>query len=306
MKKKRVLITGISGFLGKSLGIFLSGNNFQVFGCDLKGNSLDENMIVCDLSSKDEIGKFLFDVKPDYIFHLAGTRGKDQTQEALESNFSITKDFFEIIFSIVDYNPRIIIPGSAAEYGDSVSAKGKINEETAALPNSEYGSVKLRQTNLGLLYATKGMDIVIARIFNVLGNGTPSDLSVGRFAQQIVDLERNEGKRVINTYSLSSTRDFLDIEDVCSALLNLAEEGKTGQVYNVCSGNGLSIRDILVRMLKISKVKDISINEQVNCKGSIQKSIGDNAKIINNTGWKPKINIEKSLKNTIKYYRSLK
>lgn len=305
--RKKILITGCSGFLGKSVHDFLSKKKaFAVFGVDIKGKASKNSYFTCDLSNQKEIRSILIDLKPDYIFHLAGGRGQLDNDALFKAIFLTTKCLLGAVLSIDNYNPRVIIPGSAAEYGDLIQAKGKIDEKTLSGPNSWYGLVKLMQTNLALFYVTQGVDVVIGRIFNVLGKRTPLDLSIGRFAEQIVSVEKTKIKRVINTYNLSSIRDFLDIDDVCSALFAVAKKGEAGQIYNICSGSGLSIRDVLARLLKLSEVKNIFINEKVECVGSIRKSVGSNAKLKKATGWKPKVNIEESLTNTIKYYRRLK
>lgn len=301
--KKKLLITGVFGFLGGSFKDFLyQKKSFEVFGVDLKCDFPDKRNICCDLCDEKEVTELLMDIRPDTIFHFAGGRAQNE-DVFLKSNFLTTKTILNAVLGIENYSPRVIIPGSSAEYGAMSQIKGKINEKVVSNPNSWYGFVKLMQTNVALFYANQGMDVVIGRIFNILGKGVPSDLCAGRFAEQIVLIEKGESGRVINAHNLNSVRDFLDIEDVCSALLALAEKGKSGEIYNICSGIGLSIRDLLAQLLQYAGITDISINEKTGHGESIFKSIGSNAKIRKITMWKQKIDIQKSLKDTLEYYR---
>jgi len=301
--KKKLLVTGSSGFLGRSFRDFLSRENeFDVFGVDLKCESSDNRNICCDLSNQKKITDILSDIRPDAIYHFAGGRVQEE-EVLLKTSFTTTRLLFNALLSIEGFKPRVIIPGSSAEYGTMNGARNKIDEKSDNRPNSWYGFVKLMQTNLALFYANQGVDVVIGRIFNILGKGVPSDLCAGKFAEQIASIERDEGAKTINTFSLNSIRDFLDIEDVCCALLAVAKKGKSGEIYNICSGSGLSIRKLLTRLLQYSEKKDILINEKTEQCGSIFESIGSNAKIKSEVMWQPKINIEKSLKDTLEYYR---
>lgn len=298
-----MLITGASGFLGGAFQSFLSHNkSFEIFSVDIKCISTKKRNFDCDLCNKEKVRSILLNIRPDYIFHFAGGRVQ-QEDVLLKTNFLTTKVLFNAILSIADYKPRVIIPGSAAEYGTMGRTKSRMEERANAQPNSWYGFVKLIQTNLALFYAAQGVDVVIGRIFNISGKGAPPDLCVGRFAEQIILIEKSKGRKEIATFNLNSVRDFLDINDVCCALLAIAKKGKTGEIYNICSGAGLSIRDLLTMLLQYSKAKDISVNEKVECFGSIHKSIGSNAKVRKATGWQPDISMEKSLKDTLKYYR---
>lgn len=301
--KKKLLVTGVSGFLGRSFQNFLSREkSSEVFGVDIKCEPSDERNFRCDLCSQKEITDVLLNVRPDIIYHFAGGRARNE-EVLLKTIFLTTKILFNAILSIEGFKPRVVIPGSSAEYGTLSRAEKKIDERADTKPSSWYGFVKLMQTNVALFYADQGVDVVIGRIFNILGEGVPSDLCVGRFAEQIVSIERGEEERTINTLSLNSVRDFLDIEDVCRALLAIAKNGKSGEIYNICSGSGLSIKDLLARLIQYSGVTDILINEKAGHSESIFKSIGSTTKIKRTVMWQPKINIEKSLKDTLEYYR---
>jgi len=301
---KKVLITGVNGFIGSALLRYIKENNRKIDVCGIsrKSTRKQKNIFPCLLTSPGRVYKILSEVRPHYIFHLAGGRINDR-DKLYESNFLTTKILFESIDKIKGYRPRVIIPGTAAECGE-VDPKVKwIKESVVSNPVSWYGFVKYMQTSLGMMYAQNGFNVVIARMFNISGYGTPSTLAIGKFSEEISLIERKAKSAVVCSGNLDGKRDFLDIDDACSALWALARYGESGEIYNVCSGRSYTMSDLLQRLILKSKVKNIVSKEN---KSSFHKSfdvIGSNAKIKKATNWKPKISIQKSLENTLNYYR---
>jgi len=302
--KKKILITGVNGFIGGALWQFIEKKvDVDIYGIAVKPRYANKRIFACDLTNERKIFNILAKNKPDYIFHLAGGRIDDQ-RKLYEANLLTTQSLFEAIKKIKHYQPRIIIPGTAAEYGRINSHLKLINEGTYPQPVSWYGFVKYMQTSLALMYARNGFNVVIARMFNILGHGTPSTLAIGRFSEEISLIERKVKSAVVCCGNLDGKRDFLDIEDVCSALWALARYGKSGEIYNVCSGKSYAISDLLQKLILKSKVKNIV--SKVN-KNSLYESfdvIGSNTNIKKVTNWRPKISIQKSLENTLNYYRN--
>ena len=171
------------------------------------------------------------------------------------------------------------------------------------MPTSWYGLTKYSQTLLGLMYAQKGADVVLARIFNICGYGMPETLALGKFAKQIAAIEEGKQEAAIQTGNLSGRRDFLDVEDVCAALMLLAEKGKAGEVYNVASGKFCRIRDLLKKMIRYSAVPKIVVREDKAASAESHDIAGRNSKLKGCTAWQPKTTIDQSLKNTLAFYR---
>ena len=327
-----ILITGVSGFIGHALWDYFKTRDLQAYGVDVQLRRSSPFLFACDLSDPIKLKKILVRVKPDFIFHLAG--GRPQDEDLLwEANFIPTKRLLDVIGQIKSIHPCIVIPGSAAEYGKIKMPQKLVDEKVQPQPLAWYGFVKHMQTGLGLMHAAKGVDVRIARIFNIGGYGTPATLALGNFAQKIVQIEKGMTP-LLRVGSLSGRRDFLDIEDVCSALWAIARRGRRGQVYNVCSGQSLNMRQLLDKLIRYSEVKNIAVIElplnkhnfksptsvkelqgrfEVG-KGKLNKEdkkptattfdiAGSNAKIKQLTGWRPRIGMEESLKNTLRYYR---
>jgi len=301
---KKVLITGSSGFLGKALWQYLKkyGPGLRIYGLTRKRGSRDHDVFVCDFKNKRRVGLILEAIKPDYIFHCAG--GRMAERKALrEANVVTTKCLLEAIRGMKRDWPRVIIPGSAAEYGKMPSGRRKIHESYRCVPLSVYGAVKLEQTSAALASARQGMDVVVARIFNTMGERTPPALAAGRFAEQIARIEKGLSKAVIETKNLTGKRDFLDIGDVCSALWAVARYGKSRQVYNVCSGRPVTVKKVLRKLLSLSKIRDIAVNEHKDDTSSSFDVIGSNAKLRSLSGWSAQVAMERSLKDTLDSYR---
>jgi len=306
--KKRILITGVNGFIGGALRRFIRDRNlnFEVFGIDLlKPAQADQQIFVCDLNNHRKLQRILSKIRPEYIFHLTGGRivGK---KKLLQSNLLISQVLFETIKKVPNFWPRIIIPSTAAEYGNA-GWRGKfITENANQRPISWYGFVKSMQTGLSLTYAQQGFDVVVGRIFNISGFGTPPTLVIGKFAYEISCIEKERKKKVIYTKDLAVRRDFLDIQDVCSALLAIAKDGQSGEIYNICSSKAYSIKDLLQKLLSYSGVRGVRIKEYKNGDGEVRDAIGSNLKIKGATRWRPQVPIEQSLLDTLNFYRVYK
>jgi len=292
--KKTILITGAHGFLGSSLSAFLRKHQK---GFKLHGIAHED----CDLAEPGAVKPILRRLKPAYIFHFAGGR-TDDVRRMLDANFETTKNLLDAVAEL-GLKTRVVIPGSAAEYGN-IHGKKLITENCLPKPLGWYGFVKLLQTNLGLFYARQGLDVVVVRMFNICGANTPASLSIGGFARQIVAIERGE-KPVIKTKNLGGKRDFLDIDDICRGLWMIARKGKAGEIYNLCSGRSSSIRTLLQRLLRSAHSRDIRVQENKQDSSLSFDVIGANAKFRSVVPWSPRVSLEQSLQNTLDSYRRL-
>ena len=305
--KKRILITGASGFIAGRLRSFVEEKKlpFEVGGISHRWEDPQIKVFRCDFTDPKKLREILSSFRPDYIFHLAGGRLPDE-KEMLFANFETTRVLFDALQGVENFHPRIIIPSTAAEYGRLAKTVKFVREESPLHPVSWYGFVKYMQTSLSLMYARRGFDVVVARMFNILGSGVPESLAVGRFAKEIVKIEQGRHPAILETRNLSGKRDFLDVEDICSGLISIALHGKKGESYNLCSGRAYGIRPLLKKLLKYSVVKQIEIKEEKENFSHSYDCIGSNAKIKKTLSWKPQISIDESLQKSLNYYRGLK
>lgn len=299
----RILITGVSGFIGSTLWSLLhQQKGFETFGISHRPPVITRsNIFVCPITDKKRILTILSSVKPDGIIHLAGGKS-DNDRETFESNFLGTQCLLEALEETGLRKTRVVIPGTAAEYGN-VKGYRSVTETAIARPINWYGLVKNLQVNLGLFYARRGMNVVIARIFNVMGYGTPARLALGRFARDIAAIEKKGGRGVLLSGTLNDRRDYLDVDDVSRALVALLRKGRSGEIYNVASGKVYPMRELLHQLIRQSSAKNIVVREKKTGVVPSCNAAGVNAKIKKATGWTPRISIDESLDRTLAFYR---
>jgi GDP-4-dehydro-6-deoxy-D-mannose reductase len=255
-----------------------------------------------DLLNVKQLGKYLKQERPDFIFHLAGGRSGDLSQ-LIDDNVLTTINLLESIRSQEKYRPRVMITGSAAEYGQIIGDKKPILENAANHPVGRYGWVKLLQTQIALHYAGLGQDIVIARLFNILGPGVGEDMAPGKLAQDIAVLERSSRSGILRVSRLEAVRDFLDIRDICEALYALSLKGKAGEIYNVCSQKGVTLRGLLDGMIAASRLPGVKVKENKKIDPGVMYAVGSSLKLRRTTGWQARYDFTQSISDTLEFYR---
>ncbi|HEX3032899.1 MAG TPA: GDP-mannose 4,6-dehydratase [Bacillota bacterium] len=298
MNNKRILITGINGFIGRNLAKYL-GDSFPqaaVFGVARTCQSQEGRYLQADLLDKEALDRVIREIQPDVVFHLAGVIFSRDWTEFYQGNVETTINVLEAVKKS-QYPTRIIIPGSAAEYGKVDTAYLPLLEEQEPNPISPYGVSKLWQTTTARYYASQGLDVVMGRIFNVIGPGVPQGLSIGAFLNQLKKIKSGELPPRIEVGNLKPKRDFLDILDVCQAMVALASSGKGGEIYNICSGASVSMEVILEMMITALGVNPevVGMPERIR-PADIDDIYGDNSKLVTQTGWSRRIQLEESIR----------
>ncbi|MBD3248788.1 NAD-dependent epimerase/dehydratase family protein [Candidatus Woesearchaeota archaeon] len=304
----KALITGITGFVGEHLSDYLQDKGHQVFGIDKNEKELKGAIIYkADILDKKKINSIISKIKPDYIFHLAAISSVVNSFKIPDTTMKInvegTKNILDTIL-VSNIDSRILIVTSPHVYG--IPKQSPITEEHILQPNSPYAKSRVEQEKLCFEYQKKyDMNIIISRSFNHTGPGRPPEFVCSDFAKQIVDIEKGIIKqKVIKTGDLSIRRDFFDVRDIVKAYLLAVEKCIPGQIYNICSGNDYSIKDILDILLSMSYAKIKIIQDQTKIRSSdIPVIIGNCSKFKEQTGWKPKISFEKTLKDLLNYWR---
>jgi nucleoside-diphosphate-sugar epimerase len=240
---RKVLLTGSTGALGKALGGRLRAEpgRFMVFA---PGRLKRDDPL--DLRDSEQIARSVERTRPDLILHLAATFSND-FDEAYAVNVAATRYLLAAV-EASGQPVRVVLVGSAAEYGAVTADENPISEDHVLRPVSIYGITKAWQTELAYLHASRGTDVVVARIFNLTGPQLSERLFVGRLHKQIEELRRGERTR-IEVGPLSAIRDYLPINDAVTQLLAIADFGEPGKVYHVASGRPVTMRELLAREL---------------------------------------------------------
>ena len=313
---KKALITGIAGFAGSHLAQFLLSQKIRVFGFYHPAHATENlvqikknlNLFACDILKKKDLARHLKKINPDYVFHLAAFSSPPQSfqnpKKTLENNILGQLNLLETL-ALMKSLAKILVVGSADEYGKIDEKLLPANENIPLAPLSPYAVSKVAQDMLGYqFYLHQKLNIVRVRPFNHIGPGQSPNFVVSAFASQIVQLEIRGGGS-IKVGNLESYRDFTDVRDMVKAYFVALEKGTLGEVYNIGSGKPVKIALILKLLLSLSSVKITVQKDRRRLRpGDIKIIYCDYSKFKKQTGWQPKIALEKTLSDTIEYERS--
>ncbi len=210
-----------------------------------------------------ELEDCIYNFHPEYLLHLASysSVGFSWKNPALSfrNNVDIFLNLLEIIRKLVP-SCRILSVGSSEEYGNVTDEMIPLKEDYSLTPVSPYAVARVAQENLSKVYCTGfGLDIVMTRSFNHIGPGQRDIFVISSFAKQLVEHKKKNNNNIeLITGNIQIIRDFLDVRDVVAAYYKLLESGKRGEVYNVCSGIGISLKEIIDIMCKNMDLKVIT------------------------------------------------
>lgn len=309
----RILVTGGNGFIGSYLVNSLIQDNHDVFSSSRTNPKKLENLrrgikfFKCDFKDSESIKSMLKHVEPEAIYHLSSQSNIPDSWNNPLQTFKINVDGTITLLEEAKNSktePKIHIVCSSAEYGSVDSNDIPIHEDVKFRPSSPYAVSKISMDMLGYSYwRSYGMKITRSRPFAIVGPGKSADV-LTQWSQNIVEIEIGE-KENLMVGNLNAIRDYLDVRDSVSALKTIVSKGKSGQVYNICSSEGLKLKRI-IEILKSLCKKKFKIKEDPN---RLRPSddpvlIGDNKKLIN-LDWKPQFQIESSIKDTLEYWRKI-
>lgn len=310
---EKCLITGCEGFVGSHLADLLVGEGFDVYGTMYeKTKNVDHlkgkiKVFKCDMNSRSNVESIVKAVKPDYLFHLAAQSFVDvswgKPELTIRTNIIGTLNFFEATRKL-GMDPVIEIVGSSSVYGAD-QGKIPIGEDTNFGPTSFYAVSKVGEEMLGHLYhKVYGMKSIEVRPFNMTGPRKTGD-ACADFTKGLVEIERGR-QNELRVGNLDAVRDFTDGRDAARVLLLLAQKGIPGEIYNLCSGKGHRMRDILNKAISISGLENVKV---VQVKQKLRPYddpiyIGDNSKL-RALGWRPRISIEKTLLDMLEHWRGV-
>jgi GDP-4-dehydro-6-deoxy-D-mannose reductase len=313
----RILITGITGFVGSHLAEYaLSRGDVEVYGT-VRWRSRTENiegildrvhLVDCDLRDAVAVRKTLEEIKPEYIFHLAAqsyvpTSWKAPA-ETLFTNIISELNLLEAMRDL-DLEARIQVAGSSEEYGLVFEHETPITEDNPLRPLSPYAVSKVAQDMLAYQYhRSYGLYTVRTRAFNHEGPRRGHVFVTSNFAKQIAEIEKGKKEPVIEVGNLNARRDFTDVRDMVKAYWLALEKGEPGEVYNIGSGRAVTIREMLDILLSFTdrEIEVRPVPERMR-PSDVELLVCDCSKFRALTGWKPEIPLEKTLKDTLDYWR---
>lgn len=313
----RVLITGITGFVGSHLAEWALSQKADVVG-SVRWRSNTEHidhlrndltLIQTDLRELGSARTLLEQARPDYVVHLAAQSfvgASWQTpSETLITNAIAQMNLFEAIRQLGS-SARFLVIGSSEEYGLVEPDELPIRETNPLRPLSPYAVSKVTQDLMGYQYwKSYGLDIVRARAFNHTGPRRGEAFATSNFAKQITEIEVGVRESVVFVGDLKPTRDFSDVRDIVRGYWDLLERGTAGEVYNLCSGVDWSIERMLNFLIAQSTVRSIEVRvDPARLRPSdVPVLRGSADKIENAVGWRPRIPLERTLADLLEYWR---
>jgi GDP-4-dehydro-6-deoxy-D-mannose reductase len=246
---RRAVVTGGQGFIGRHLVNALRRRGVDVTTLARRPSldTTDTTHVVLEEEAWDScaLDRVLEDAAPDCIFHLAG-KARGTPDELTHANVDLMDSLLRALTRTA-LRPRLVVAGSAAEYGSAIKDDEAIRETAICAPLSVYGASKQAQTRAALAFAdATGASVLVARIFNPLGANMPTHLAIGDFAKQIGSMPRGGG--TLRVGNIDVRRDMIDVEHIATLLCQLAENPNACGVVNLCSGQAPLLRE-LVEML---------------------------------------------------------
>lgn len=318
-KIEKYLITGFSGFVSEHFLDHLASLPItaQVLGIDIHKPAFDLKKypsVQCrfqkaDLLNKASLEKLLDTFQPDYVLHLASFSSVafswKQPVESFRNNTNIFLNLIETIRELA-IPCRIISVGSSEEYGNVKKNDIPLSESQALNPISPYAVARVSQEMLSKVYVDSyGMDIILTRSFNHIGTRQRELFVIPSFARQLIDIKKHTKNKELSTGDTSIVRDFVDVRDVVRAYYLLFKKGKKGEIYNICSGKGHRLSQVIQSMAKLLKLKITQKVDPAKVRPNDNKIIvGSYEKIRKHTGWKPEYSLEKSLADILDYLQN--
>lgn len=285
---ERFVVTGASGFLGSYLATLIETERPEATVVRVaRRPPRNPGWLEAELQTTAGASRLLSEASPDYLIHCAGAGAGSDPDVLFAANVRPALSLLEAV-AACGMSTRMVLLGSAAEYGATALRSPRLTEDLPCEPLSPYGLSKLWQTEAMAMWARRGVNALCARVFNVVGAGMPSHLSIGSFALQLTEMARAGSPALLRTGNLAPRRDFLDVHDACRALLLLASRGASGGVYNVASGESITIGaalDALARGARLSpRIEQMPELVRAN---DLPDVVGDYSRLHEATGWKP-------------------
>ncbi|MGL4609133.1 MAG: GDP-mannose 4,6-dehydratase [Trueperaceae bacterium] len=291
----KAFITGASGFVGPYLARHLKTLGYQVWGSSLsQTRAEDYESVILDIQNAEAVKKVVASISPDEIYHLASLSrpALGLIREYYDVNLQGTLNVLEAAKAV---NAKTLIVSTAYVYGRYNTV---ISETTPLEPVNHYGASKAAADLAAISYALDGLHVVRVRPFNHSGPGQSPDFVLPSLIHQVAKMEAGLSDPVLHVGNLDSVRDFCDVRDIVMAYPLLLQKGQSGGVYNLASGRGVSIRELVAEVTRLSS-KDIEVVQQASRSRpqDIPYLVGDVRSAKELMGWQTTYTLEKMLQD---------
>jgi GDP-4-dehydro-6-deoxy-D-mannose reductase len=291
----RIFVTGAAGFVGSHLVARLAAEGAAITAADRE----------LDVTDAPRLEGALRDARPEAIVHLAAISSVPEAEAnhalAFRVNYLGTRS---VLAGALRAAPRarVLLASSCTVYGSAAPGSAPFDEGAPLRPRDAYARSKAASDLLGAAYAARGLDVVRARPWNHTGAGRPDHFVESSLARQIVAIEAGQSPPRLAVGNLDSVRDFLHVEDIIDAYLALLQPAVPAGVYNVASGEGLSIRALLDALLALASARPEVVVDPARLRPA-DITVGSAEKLRAATGWRPARGAEQALRELMAFWR---
>lgn len=304
-----VLVTGAGGFAGGHLIEHLAATGIRATAWTrstppaelTRAATWDHVDLLDTVAVRDKLAR----LRPAVIYHCAGAshvaESWQDTSVPLAGNVLATHHLLDAV-KRAGMSCRMLITGSSNVYASSAAP---LTEDAPIAPSSPYALSKLAQEQLGLRAGPEdGIDVVLTRSFNHIGARQNPAFAASGMAKQIASIERGALEPVIKVGNLDAQRDITDVRDTVRAYVLLAEHGVPGTIYNVASGIGRSMREVLDGLISRARVPvRVETDPSRLRPNDVPVLVGDASRLRRITGWAPVVPFERMLDDLLQYWR---
>ncbi len=320
---EKILITGITGFVGSHLADLCLKKQVKTFGFKRYHLSNMNNVrhieekiewLDCDMMDSKSVRKAIEKCRPDKIFHMASqsfvSPSWDHPNLYMDANYRMTVNLLEACLQI-NINPKVLIPGSGEEFGEVYEDELPIVEDSIIRPVNPYAVTKVAQDLIGYVYfKSYGLNIIRTRAFNHEGPRRNKVFGIPWYAHQIAKIEKGLQEPHMKVGHLDDKRNFTHVKDMVTAYWLATEKCTPGDLYLIGSDDKNDIhtfRECLENLIEISKNSNITyeIASEFVRPTQVPLLICDGSKFRELTGWSPQIGYNQILKDTLEYQRTL-
>lgn len=306
----RLLVTGLTGFVGAHVAAALRAAQPQAELLGLvRPHGTAERLpqgaqaLIADLDDAVAVQAAVVEARPDAVLHLAGQSSVHQSWSdpgaTLRTNVLGVSHLLEAVHQAAP-RARVVIVGSAEEYGAVPAQRQPIREDEPLRPRSPYAVSKAAQGLLALQHGAAGLAVTLARVFPHTGPGRGEAFAESSWARQLAEIEAGLRPAAIEVGNLEAVRDFTDVRDVAAAYLALLAPATPPGVYNICSGRGVSMHDVLDGLVRISGLAvEVRVDRERLRPADVPCLIGDPARLAAATGWAPRIALDQTLRDLL-------
>jgi GDP-4-dehydro-6-deoxy-D-mannose reductase len=310
----RVLVTGAGGFVGRHLVRALARERHEVHGLVHPSDpvaglaELPMTPHAGDVTDGAALDATVGKVAPDTVVHLAALSFVPAAEHDPQPTYRVNVGgTLAVLAALRARAPRarLLFVGSGDAYGAVRPEEVPIGEDVPLRPLSVYGASKAAAEVTAAQWARSyGLDVVRVRPFNHTGPGQAPTFVCPALARQVADIEAGRQPPAIRAGNLDPVRDLSDVRDVVGGYVALLERGKSGEVYNLCSGAGHSIRELVELLRSLSRIPvEVAQDPALVRAVDVPRVVGSHAKATADTGWRPRIPFEQTVADVLEWWR---